>query len=51
MEYFIILMSQIINFMKTPFTVWGYSFSFWGVFMLIMILSVVMWFIGEVFES
>lgn len=51
MEYFISLMTQIIDFMKTPFTIWGYSFSFWGVFMLIMILSVVMWFIGEVFES
>lgn len=51
MEYFVSLMTQIINFMKTPFTIWGYAFSLWGVFMLIMILSVVMWFIGEVFNG
>ena len=51
MENFIQLMTQIIEFMKKPFTIWGYTFSFWGVFMLMMILSVVMWFISEVFES
>ena len=51
MEHFISLMTQIINFMKTPFTIWGYSFSFWGVFMLFMILSIATWFISEIFES
>ena len=49
MEYFISLMTQIIDFMKTPFTIWGYAFSLWDVFLLIMILSVVMRFISEVF--
>lgn len=51
MEYFVQLMTQIIEFLKKPFSIWGYSFSFWGVFMLVLILSLVVWFIGEVFES
>ena len=45
------LMSMIIEFMKTPFTVWGYTFSFWGVFMLAAILSMAFWFISEIFSS
>lgn len=51
MNNFMNLMNMIIDFMKRPFTVWGYTFSFWGVFMLIAILSVVFWFVGEVFND
>ena len=51
MEYFTRLMSMIIDFMKRPFTVWGYTFSFWGVFMVIAILSLVFWFISEILND
>lgn len=51
MEHFTRLMTMIIDFLKTPFTVWGYSFSFWGVLIMVLILSVAFWFISEVFSD
>jgi len=51
MENFTRLMSMIIDFMKRPFTLWGYTFSFWGVFMVITILSLVFWFISQVLSD
>ena len=50
MEDFLRLMTMIIDFWKTPFTVWGYTFSFWGVFMLVSVLSLVFCFICKIFS-
>ena len=51
MENFTRLMTMIINFMKQPFTIWGHSFSLWGVLMLGCILSVVFWFISQILSD
>ena len=51
MENFIRLMNLIIEYMKNPFTIWGYTFSFWGMFMLSAILSVVFWFVSQIFND
>lgn len=51
MEEFARLMTMIIDFMKRPFTIWGYTFSFWGVLVLIAFLTVVLWFVSEIFSE
>lgn len=51
MAYFTRLMSMILDFLKTPFTLWGYDFSFWGVFMTIAVLSLAFMFIRGVFSD
>ena len=51
MEEFSRLMTMIIEFMKRPFTIWGYSFSFWGMIIFITFISIVFWFISEIFAE
>ena len=51
MDKFITLMGMILDFMKRPFTIWGYSFSFWSVFITMALLYIVFWFIGSVFSE
>ena len=47
MQSFIDLMTQIYDFLKTPFMIWGYEISFWGISMFIILASIVFWFVGE----
>lgn len=51
MEHFARLMTMIIDFLKTPFTLWGYTFSLWGVVITVLLLSIAFWFISEVFSD
>lgn len=51
MEHFFALMSMIIDFMKTPIELWGFQFSLWGVFIFVMVGSIVFWFIGNLFDG
>lgn len=51
MENFKHLMSTLIDFYKTPFTIWGFEFSFWSAFMVVTILSIVFWFVGNVWSD
>ena len=51
MENFINLMTAIFNFMKTPFTVWGHEFSFWGIFITIALLSIAFGFIAKMIKG
>ena len=51
MDNFINLMTMILNFLKTPFSIWGVSFSFWGVFITVSLLSLVFWFISSLFSD
>ena len=51
MNYFVNLMTSIFNFMKTPFVVWGYEFSFWGVFITISLLSIAFSFIAKMIKG
>ena len=51
MENFTNLMLMIIDFFKIPFTIWGFTFSLWGVFITLTLLSLVFWFIGNVFSD
>lgn len=51
MESFISFMGIIIDFMKQPFTIYGFEFSFWGIFMFVILGSIVMGFIGGLFSD
>ena len=51
MDNFISLMTSIIDFWKVPFTIWGFTFSFWGMFITLSIFSICIWFIVNVFSD
>lgn len=50
MESFFDFMSVIIDFMKTPFSLWGFETSMWGIFLFVIVGSLVIHFIGGVFD-
>lgn len=50
MEYFQIFMSKIFDFMKVPITVWGFTFSYWDIFLLTILASLIGYFVREVFD-
>jgi hypothetical protein len=37
--------------MDTPLTLWGFTFSFWQIFLWVMVASLVLWFIWRVFND
>ncbi len=41
MEYFNTLVELVFRFMRMPFTIYGYTFSMFSVFMTVMVFSVV----------
>lgn len=41
------LMAAVLDFMKTPITVFGFTFSFFEVMLTVCLGSVVFWFIGK----
>ncbi len=52
MNYFLDTMYSVLRLMKMSFSIYGYEFSFWNVFMYVvlgsMIISVIVrWFNGE----
>lgn len=50
MEAFLAMMSGIVSCMQTPMNIWGFTFSFWDVFLFSMISSVIFGFIGKLFN-
>lgn len=51
MEYFITLMTMIIEFMKRPIVLWEYETSLWGIFLFVMLAGFVFSFIGGLFSD
>lgn len=51
MAAFFIFMEMIIDFMKTPIEVWNHTISMWGVFMFVILGSIVFGFLGSLFNS
>lgn len=51
MENFFKIMSMVMDFMKTPFTLWGHQLSLWGIFITVSVLSIVFAFISSVFDQ
>ena len=51
MEHFKTLMFMIYDFLKTPFNVWGFEFSFWGIIVLVCITSLVSYFLYGLFGN
>lgn len=47
METFSLFMSLIIDFMKTPFSLWGFEMSYWSIFLFVIIGSMIFSFIGS----
>ena len=51
MSYFVNFMDIIIRFMRTPILVYGYSFSFFDVFLFSIIGYLVFCMVGGIFDS
>ena len=49
MEYFAELIQVIVNFMKIPFTLWGFTFSLWSVFVWGILASLAIWAVMKIF--
>lgn len=43
MEYFKELIDVVINFMKIPFTLWGFQLSLWSIFIWGILASLSLW--------
>lgn len=51
MEQFLYMMNLIYLHMCTPFTVWGFTFSLWQVYTSTLILSLIVWFVMQMFSD
>lgn len=51
MEYFGKLIMSIVDFMKIEFSVFGYTISYWQVFLFTMVGGILGWFIGEMLNG
>ena len=49
MEYFAEIIDVIITFMKIPFTLWGFTFSLWSVFIWGLLASLAIWAVMKIF--
>ena len=49
MEYIGILFSYVMELFKIEFTIYGFTFSFWQVFVFSIVVSLVCWLLWEVF--
>lgn len=50
-NFFIGLMELVFDFMKTPITIYGFTFSYWDVFLIIIVFSAICVFIRGVFND
>lgn len=50
MQDFGLIILAVINLAKTSFTIWGFTFSFWQLFLFLLVLGLVAWFIREAFD-
>lgn len=48
---FLDFMQMIIDFMKTPISLWGFETSFWGIFLFVAVGTMIFGFIGGIFNS
>lgn len=39
------------NIMNTQLTIYGYSFSYWQVFLWVIVAGLIIWFIGRAFSD
>ena len=51
MEHFFSFMNIIIEFMKRPMFLWGFETSFWNIFLYVILGTMVLWFIGSIFNG
>lgn len=51
MNDFLLVMEKVIAFMKVKFVLYGYSFSFWDMFIWFMIAGFVIGFIANIMRS
>ena len=49
MEEFANLITCVVNFLKIEFTLWGYTFSLWSVFIWGILATITIWTIKKVF--
>lgn len=49
MEALANLLSNTLSLFQIPINIWGFSFSFWQVFLFTCIASIVCWFLGRFF--
>ena len=51
MEVIGVLFDSVLGLFKYEFTIYGFTFSFWEVFMFSAIMSIVAYFIGRLFSD
>lgn len=45
------LIGVMVDIMKFPMEIWGYTLSFWDIMLSLLIGSIVIWFIGRFFNG
>lgn len=43
------LFDAVIDLMKIPFTIYGFTISLWSIFVWVLVAGVVIWIIGKIF--
>lgn len=51
MEVFGVYISAVVRAMDTPFTVFGFTFSFWNVWLWSCIMGILAWMIWRLFDD
>lgn len=49
MNFFLRLMEIVMEFVRHPITIYGYTFSPWGISLFFAFAGITIWFIHEVF--
>ena len=49
MEMFALLMEKTFALFKTPLTLWGFTFSFWEIFVFSIVAGLVTWILYTIF--
>lgn len=49
MQVFQTVFNAVLGIFKLPFTIYGYTFSFWQIFLWSAIAAIILWFLYELF--
>lgn len=51
MEDLKVLIGVIVDIMKFPMEIWGFTLSFWGIMLTLMAGSIIIWLIARFFDE
>lgn len=47
MDDFQLVISAVVQLMQMPFTIWGFTLTWWEIMLALLIGSLIIWFIGR----